>query len=106
MLNLREDQGASPHHVVVVPCGSRRVGGLSDLNPAGKLKWGNQSTGNNFVFTWDQHRPKADAAAAQQSAINDCAVMAAAIPYDDVILILIDHEMPPRELKRLVVRDC
>jgi hypothetical protein len=41
MLNLREDQGASPHHVVVVPCGSRRVGGLSDLNPAGKLKWGN-----------------------------------------------------------------
>ena len=51
MLNLREDQGVSPHHVVVAARGSSRSEGLSGLNPAGKLKWGNKRASDNFIFT-------------------------------------------------------
>jgi len=59
------------------------------------MKWGDQSASNNFIFTWNQYRPKANTITAQQNTINDRAVMAAAVTHDDTILILINHEMPP-----------
>lgn len=103
MLNLREDQGASPHHVVVAAYGSRQPVSLFGLNPARKLEWRNQRAGYNFILAGNENGPKPNTAASEHYTINNCPVMAAAVSNDDTLVILVDHEVPSRKLKGLLV---